>query len=213
VFRHNFRRDFRDHVNAQRTYVLGDESGLVLCTWPTGGRPRLPFVYSDEVWTGIEYQVASHLILEGLIDEGLEVVEAVHDRHDGIRRNPWDEVECGHHYVRSMASWALLLALSGATADVASGTLGFAPRWSADDFRCLFTAGTAWGSYRQRRTEDGLDLRIRVEGGSFQLRRLIVDGEPILDLDEPCELTPERPLHVEVEGHVGAPATRLRSPA
>jgi len=26
----------------------------------------LPFVYSNEVWTGIEYQVASHLILMGL---------------------------------------------------------------------------------------------------------------------------------------------------
>ena len=51
VHRHNFRRDFRTHVNAQRTYVLNDEAGLVLCSWPDGGRPRLPFVYSDEVWT------------------------------------------------------------------------------------------------------------------------------------------------------------------
>ncbi|MEZ4595969.1 MAG: GH116 family glycosyl hydrolase [Chloroflexota bacterium] len=65
VYRHNLRRDFRDHVNAQRTYVLNDEAGLVLCSWPKDGRPRLPFVYSDEVWTGIEYQVASHLIAEG----------------------------------------------------------------------------------------------------------------------------------------------------
>lgn len=198
VVRHNFRRDFREHANAQRTYVLNDESGLVLCSWPKGGRPRLPFVYSDEVWTGIEYQVAAHCILEGLVDEGLEIVEAVHDRHDGTRRNPWDEVECGHHYVRSMASWALLLALSGATADVATGTLGFAPRWSTDDFRCLFTAGTTWGSYRQERTDEGLEVRIRIEGGSFALRRLVIDGETTLDLDEPCELSPGRDLHVIV---------------
>ena len=65
---------FRDHVNAQRTYVLNDESGLVLCSWPKGGRPRLPFVYSDEVWTGVEYQVAAHLIYEGAVAEGLEIV-------------------------------------------------------------------------------------------------------------------------------------------
>ena len=205
VFRHDFRRDFRDHVNAQRTYVLNDEAGLVLCSWPKGGRPRLPFVYSDEVWTGIEYQVAAHLVLEGLVDEGLEVVRAVHARHDGVRRNPWDEVECGHHYVRSMASWALLLAFSGATADVASGTLGFAPRWSEDDFRCLFTAGTAWGTYRQRRTADGLEVRIRIEGGSFSLRRLTVDGDVVLDLEEACELSPDQPLHVWVDRSDGAP--------
>ncbi|MET0771843.1 MAG: GH116 family glycosyl-hydrolase [Candidatus Limnocylindrales bacterium] len=205
VFRHDFRRDFRDHVNAQRTYVLNDEAGLVLCSWPKGGRPRLPFVYSDEVWTGIEYQVASHLVLEGLVDEGLDVVRAVHARHDGIRRNPWDEVECGHHYVRSMSSWALLLAFSGATADVATGTLGFAPRWSEDDFRCLFAAGTAWGTYRQRRTEGRLEVRIRVAGGSFDLRRLTVDGEVVLDLEEPCQLSPEQPLHVWIDRADGAP--------
>ena len=79
----------------------------------------LPFVYADEVWTGIEYQVAAHLIYEGCVEEGLEIVEAVRDRHDGVRRNPWDEVECGHHYARSMASWALLLALSGFHYDAA----------------------------------------------------------------------------------------------
>ncbi|MEZ4595968.1 MAG: hypothetical protein R3C32_03495 [Chloroflexota bacterium] len=77
-----------------------------------------------------------------------------------------------------------------------TGTLGFAPRWSADGFRCLFTAGTAWGSFHQRRDDDGLELCIEVEGGSFALRRLVVDGAAILDLDEPCELAPGRRLHV-----------------
>ena len=41
------------------------EGGLLLCTWPRGGALALPFVYSNEVWTGIEYQVASHLMLHG----------------------------------------------------------------------------------------------------------------------------------------------------
>lgn len=90
IFTHNFRRDFHDHVNCQRTYVLNNESGLLLCNWPQGGRPRFPFVYSDEVWTGIEYQVAAHLIYEGWLAEGLAIVEAVRARHDGVRRNPWD---------------------------------------------------------------------------------------------------------------------------
>jgi uncharacterized protein (DUF608 family) len=154
VFAHNFRRDLSEHANCQRTYALNDEAGLLLCSWPHGGRPRLPFVYSDEVWTGIEYQVAAHLIYEGWVDQGLELVEAVRARHDGVQRNPWDEVECGHHYARAMASWALLPALSGFQCDMGAGTISFAPRvevsTEADVFRCFWSCGRGWGSYTQR---------------------------------------------------------------
>ena len=44
-----------DHANPQRIYAQDEESGLLLCTWPRGGRPAFPFPYSEEVWTGIEY--------------------------------------------------------------------------------------------------------------------------------------------------------------
>ena len=70
IFEHNFRRDFSDYHSVQRTYALNDDQGLVLCTWPRGGRPRIPFVYSDEVWSGIEYQVATNLIYDGLVERG-----------------------------------------------------------------------------------------------------------------------------------------------
>jgi uncharacterized protein (DUF608 family) len=150
VYRHNFVADFRGRANAQRTYVLDGESGLLLCTWPRGGRPRLPFVYCDEVWTGIEYQVATHLIYEGLVDEGLRIVEAVRDRHDGVKRNPWNEVECGHHYVRSLSSWGLLPALSGFRYDLGQKNISFSPVINAADFSCFFSTGSAWGVYSQR---------------------------------------------------------------
>ena len=150
VYRWNFMKDSRGHSNAQRTYVLNGESGLLLCTWPRGGRPRLPFVYSDEVWTGIEYQVAAHLVYEGHVAEGLRLVKAVRDRHDGFRRNPWNEVECGHHYVRSLASWALLPALSGYRFDLTKKRISFAPVVSAENFSCFFSTGSAWGIYRQK---------------------------------------------------------------
>jgi uncharacterized protein (DUF608 family) len=159
VFDYNFRRDFRDHANCQRTYVLNDEAGLLLCTWPRGGRPRLPFVYSDEVWTGIEYHVAAHLIYEGWLDAGLELVAAVRARHDGVRRNPWDEVECGHHYARSMSSWVLLTALSGYQCDMAQAWMSFTPQIAASidpvAFSCLWSCGRGWGTYTQRRDADG----------------------------------------------------------
>jgi uncharacterized protein (DUF608 family) len=111
VYRHNFKETFASHANPQRIFALGDEGGLLLCSWPRGQRPLLPFVYSDEVWTGIEYQVAAHLIYEGSVEEGFRIVRAVRNRYDGERRNPWNEVECGNHYARALASWSLLLAL------------------------------------------------------------------------------------------------------
>jgi uncharacterized protein (DUF608 family) len=152
---HNFEMDVGVVPSVQRTYALPGEPGLLLCTWPRGGRPRLPFVYSDEVWTGIEYQVAATCVHEGLVDEGLRLVRAARERHDGVRRNPWNEVECGHHYARSMSSWALLTALSGYRCDLAAGSVIFEPRTTPDDFRCFFSTGASWGIYHQERNADG----------------------------------------------------------
>jgi non-lysosomal glucosylceramidase len=173
VYRYNFRTDFRDYSNVQRTYVLNDEKGLLLCSWPRGGRPPLPFVYSDEVWTGIEYHVASHLMFEGLLEEGLSIVEAARDRYDGWRRNPWDEVECGHHYARAMSSWGLLIALSGFSYSGVDMRLGFEPRLYAEDFRTLWTTGSGWGTYGQQVEKAGtLTARLSAAAGELKLRQL-----------------------------------------
>jgi uncharacterized protein (DUF608 family) len=111
VHKYNFRTSLHNHANPQRpTYALNDEAGLLLCTWPRGDRPSLPFVYSEEVWTGIEYQVASHLAMMGEPDKCLEIVRAVRSRYDGRVRNPCNEYECGHWYARAMSSYALLQA-------------------------------------------------------------------------------------------------------
>lgn len=113
IFRHNFRSPIGDHTNLQRSYAAPDESGLLLCSWPNGGRPEYPFVYSDEVWTGIEYQVSTHLAMEGLREEALAIVAAIRTRYDGRRRNPYNEVECGSHYARALASFGLWQAFGG----------------------------------------------------------------------------------------------------
>lgn len=111
VYRYNFRTSLHNHANPQRpTYALNDEAGLLLCTWPKGDRLSLPFVYSEEVWTGIEYQVASHLAMMGEEDKCLDIVCAARKRYDGRVRNPYNEYECGHWYARAMSSYALLQA-------------------------------------------------------------------------------------------------------
>jgi uncharacterized protein (DUF608 family) len=105
VYKYNLKHDLTDHSNPQRPgYAMGREGGLLLCTWPNGGKPNLPFVYSDEVWTGIEYQVAAHLIFEGEVEKGLDIVRTCRSRYDGLTRNPFNEYECGSWYARALAS-------------------------------------------------------------------------------------------------------------
>jgi hypothetical protein len=124
VHRYNFKTDLSEHANPQRpSFAMGKEGGLLLCSWPKGGKLSLPFVYSDEVWTGIEYQVASHLMLMGKVEEGLDIVRACRDRYDGRTRNPFNEYECGHWYARALASYGLLQGLTGVRFDAVSKTM------------------------------------------------------------------------------------------
>jgi uncharacterized protein (DUF608 family) len=172
VVRHNWKADLSEHESCQRTYALNDEPGLLLCTWPRGGRPIRPFPYADEIWSGVEYQVAAHLIYEGAIADGIRIVEGVRSRHDGEKRNPWDEPECGHHYVRALSSWSLLLALSGYEYDAIERRLRFSPRVSANGFRTLFTTGSAWGVYSQQIDARSQSHTLRILGGEVTLEVL-----------------------------------------
>jgi uncharacterized protein (DUF608 family) len=146
VYRHNLKHDLSDHVNTQRPgFALGKEGGLLLCTWPKGGKLSLPFPYSDEVWTGIEYQVASHLMLLGKVDEGLEIVRTARARYDGRFRNPFDEFECGHWYGRALSSYSLLQGLSGARYDAVDKILHLQPSVKGD-FRAFLSTATGFGT-------------------------------------------------------------------
>ncbi|MBB6735319.1 GH116 family glycosyl hydrolase [Cohnella zeiphila] len=141
VYKYNFKRDLSEHVNPQRPgFALGREGGLLLCTWPKGGQPSLPFVYSNEVWTGIEYQVASHLLALGCVEEGLEIVRTCRSRYDGRTRNPFNEYECGHWYARAMASYGLIQGWSGIRYDACERTLCLSPNVPGDFSSFLCTA-------------------------------------------------------------------------
>ncbi|HVK05531.1 MAG TPA: GH116 family glycosyl hydrolase, partial [Armatimonadaceae bacterium] len=177
IFAHNFKTDLWEHACLQRPgYALGHEPGLLLCTWPRGGKPTLPFVYSDEVWTGIEYQVASHLIEEGMAHEGLKVVEAVRSRYDGRVRNPFNEYECGSYYARAMSSYALLGSLSGLRYSAATRTLTLAPKIDAAGgggaFRVFFSGETGFGTVTLDRASRA--VTVEVLEGELQVDRLLL---------------------------------------
>jgi uncharacterized protein (DUF608 family) len=146
VYCHNFKDDLFDHANFGRAiFACGNESGLVMCTWPRGGEPSLPFAYAEEVWTGTEYQVASHLIALGEIGKGLDIVRSCRKRYDGRIRNPFSEEEAGQWYARAMSSYALLQAFSGARFDAVEKCLYLRPTIRGD-FRSFLSTATGFGT-------------------------------------------------------------------
>jgi len=177
IVKHNFMWDFSEFVHSQRVFASGTDMGLLCCTWPRGGRPAEPILYRDEVWTGIEYQVASHLIYEGMVKEAWQVVKAARNRYDGVarppfKRNPWNEIECGEHYARPMSSWALLLAAQGYYYDGPQGVIGFDPRWRPQDFRSFFSAARGWGTFEQKRAARSQTDTLKLRYGQASLREI-----------------------------------------
>lgn len=170
VYRYNLKRDLFSHANPQRSgYALGHEGGLLLCTWPHGGKQSLPFVYSDEVWTGIEYQVAANLIFEGDVEKGLDIIRTCLDRYDGRVRNPFDEYECGHWYSRALSSYSLLQAMTGARYDAITQNLYLSPRIKGN-FRSFIATATGFGTVG---IKDGKPF-IEVRYGTIPVKEIIV---------------------------------------
>jgi len=145
VYKYNFKNDLSDHVNPQRSgFAVGKEGGLILCTWPNGKQPTLPFVYSNEVWTGIEYQVAAHLIMNGEVEKGLNIVRAIRSRYNGMVRNPFNEYECGHWYARALSSYSLLQAFTGLRYDALTKTL-YIDSKIGKNFKSFISTNTGYG--------------------------------------------------------------------
>ncbi|TCM51532.1 GH116 family glycosyl-hydrolase [Kribbella sp. VKM Ac-2568] len=174
VLKYNGRTGFHDHFNHMRGYVLGDESAVLMCSYPRGNRPERPFPYFAEVMTGFEHILAVGLISEGLVDEGLNVIADIRVRYDGERRNPFDEAECGHHYARAMASWGAVVTLTGFDYDGRTGVMRFAPRYPSSLH--FWSTGDAFGTL----TLDGPTPVLTVREGSVRLAEIhLPDRDPI----------------------------------
>lgn len=174
VHKYNLKEDLSDHANPQRpAYAFGEDGGLLLCSWPRGGKLSLPFVYSDEVWTGIEYQVASHLMLCGEVEKGLEIVRTCRDRYDGTVRNPFNEYECGSWYARALASYGLLQGLTGVRYDAVDKTLYVDSK--IGDFTTFLCTATGYGTVTLR----GEEVTMNVVSGSVPINEIRLAGKKV----------------------------------
>jgi hypothetical protein len=172
VYKYNLKHNLLDHSNPQRpSFALGEDGGLLLCTWPKGGKLSLPFVYSNEVWTGIEYQVASHLMLVGEVEKGLDIVRTARDRYNGRIRDPFDEYECGHWYARAMSSYGLLQGLTGVRYDAVDHTLFVDSK--IGDFKTFLSTETGFGNVELKNGQ----VKVNMVYGNLDVKKIIVSGK------------------------------------
>jgi hypothetical protein len=184
LWRYNFSPDvgpYREANKPGRWYAMAGEAGLLMCTFPRTdwdfqkacgvGNTKPGFAgYFNECMNGFEYQVAGHMIWEGMLTEGLAITRALHDRYHPSRRNPWNEVECGDHYARSMASYGVFLAACGFEYHGPRGHIAFAPRLTPENFRTPFTCAEGWGTFTQKAEGRSTKAEITLKHGKLRVR-------------------------------------------
>jgi uncharacterized protein (DUF608 family) len=180
IYQYNYKPSLAHHDSVQRTYALNDEAAVVVCDYGKAERPRIPFPYYAESWTGQEYLVAALMMNWGMVEEGVECVTNIRARYNGEKRNPWDEPECGHHYARAMSSWSTVVALSGFVYDGAKDAVIAAPRIMHDHFDCIWATGTGWGNFAYRKKSTGILFRLEVIEGSLRCRSCEISAIGVL---------------------------------
>ena len=146
IYSLNF-KSMRDVFNPCRVFAVNDEKGIIICEWADKSKkPAIPIPYTEECMTGFEYAAAGLMIQSGLVDEGIECINAVRDRYDGKKRNPYAEIECGSSYARSMSSFALLNIFSGFSYDMVKRSIGFCPVLKSKKFKCFWALDGVWGT-------------------------------------------------------------------
>jgi len=165
IMKYNYLPDFGRHFNNMRTFVFAKEAGLVMGSWPHG-RLEVPFPYFNEAMTGFEYCAAIGMIYEGMNAEGLKCIQAIRERFDGAKRNPFNESECGHHYARAMASWAGVIALSDFHYSGVTHQMSFTPKSGT----YFWSNGYAWGTCRIEPSK----VSLTVLYGKLELNKLVI---------------------------------------
>lgn len=173
TFKYNYFNSMRDLVNPWRNYAINDEAGLQIATWPEGRRkPCITLPYCQEDQGGYSYAAAIQMIQSGLIEEGMTVIKAQRDKYDGYKRNPWNEIECGSNYARSMATYSLLQTYSGFKYDMTKQFIGFYPLLEQENQQYLWSLEGSWGQVKM--TASG--MTILVVGGQLTLSKFGFQG-------------------------------------
>lgn len=180
LWKYNFTPDVGPYImehTGGRPYALAGEGGMIMNTNPSnekkpyGEDVTWQLGYFHECMSGFEHQVASHMLAEGMTDEGLILTRMIHDRYHARKRNPFNEIECSDHYARAMASYGTFISACGFEYHGPKGFIRFAPKWNRENFKAPFVTAEGWGTYSQNKTTNNQEHRLQVKYGSLKLRQ------------------------------------------
>lgn len=183
IMKYNYRESLFDHFNCMRSFAMGDESALLMASYPKD-RPKNPFPYFTEVMTGFEYTAAVGMLYEDQTKAGLQCIENIRERYDGRKRSPFDEAECGHHYARAMASWAAVLALTGFHYSGVDKSMTLAPEQGTR----FWSNGYAWGTCTIKRKGSRMDVGLSVLQGDLTLSKFDLAGYGSRAFEKPVQI-------------------------
>ena len=171
IMKYNYMENLSEHFNCFRSYALGDEAALLMASYPYT-RPENPFPYFTEVMTGFEYTAAVGMLYEGLEEDGLMCIRNIRDRYDGMKRSPFDEAECGHHYGRAMASWSAILAMTGFHYSAVDQSMSFNPT----EGKYFWSNGYQYGTVEIKDLRNNKIVSLNLLSGELILNRFLLNG-------------------------------------
>jgi uncharacterized protein (DUF608 family) len=217
LWRYNFAPDaghYHELMKVGRWYAMPGEAGLLVCTFPrpdwdfkkaSGKGPAWAALYFNECQSGYEYEVASNMIAEGMLTEGLAVVRAIHDRYAASKRNPYNEIECGDHYSRAMASYGSFISICGFEYNGPEGRIGFAPRLTPDNFKAAFTSAQGWGSFSQKRDAGKMNASLDLNWGKLDINTITLalpESQPVSTVAVTINGQPVKAAHARQAGRL-----------
>ncbi len=208
LWKYNFTPDVGPYIAVNqggRPYALPGEGGMIMNTNPKneakpyGDNVTWQMGYFHECMSGFEYQVAAHMIAEGMVDEGMVMIRAIHDRYNAAKRNPFNEIECSDHYARAMASYGAFITACGFEYHGPKGYIRFSPKWGADNFTAPFTAAEGWGTYSQQQSGGKMTCSLTAKYGKVQLKDFSVDAPKGKSYKSATVTVADKPVSAQVK--------------
>ena len=101
---------------------------------------------------------------------GLACIKDIRDRYDGLKRSPFDEAECGHHYARAMTSWGAALALTGFQYSGISKSMAFKMQTGT----YFWSNGYAYGQVDITKSSKGYLAKLTVINGELPIEKFVL---------------------------------------
>ena len=221
LWKYNFATDvgpFREKYTNGRWYAMPGEGGIIACTWPRGGDEALAHGhqhfagYLNECQPGYEWAATSLLMWHGMPYHALAHTRTMHERYHASKRNPYNEVEWGSHYSRSMASYGTFVAACGFEYHGPKGYIAFSPRNGPENFKAAFTSAAGWGSFTQRRTPSIQTDRIAVNWGELIAKTLAFDLPAGAATERVRVVAGDSPVDAALRMHENRVTITLREP-